>query len=381
MLSICIVSAFFPPHLGGVENYTKNLSMSLIKKGCNVTVLTSQIDKEPTIEQNNQMTIVRIPSFILLNNRFPVILPSRSSFALYRMLSSFHFDAVIVNTRYYPLCLFGKKLAKNNSLKLIVIDHSSNYLFLDNSPASKLSRVYEKIMTKLLSKNALYYSVSQKSSDWLKTFGIKTKGLLPNSINPKQYLSQTTKRNWRAELNLKKSDFVVLYAGRLIKEKGILETIDAMIMASDKNPSPAIHLCIAGDGPLSSYIDTIHNSNIHFVGKLENSDLNSLMKVSDVFCFPSTYPEGLPTVLLEAGINSMGIIMTNVGGHDELLPNENYGITLKNNSVDEIQKAIASFYNNRSYLETCGRNILNRILNNYTWDATSSKLLKDLTNY
>ena len=60
---------------------------------------------------------------------------------------------------------------------------------------------------------------------------ISNKYLLKNSIDVNQFKKRLTlkeKEELRSKLNIKKNDFVVLYCGRLIKEKGVLELINAI---------------------------------------------------------------------------------------------------------------------------------------------------------
>lgn len=83
-------------------------------------------------------------------------------------------------------------------------------------------------------------------------------------------------------------------------------------------------------------------------------------------CLPSDYPEGFPTVLLEAASCGMGIIMSNTGGSDELVPAEQYGIVLSDTSLANIEAGILRFYSDRQFLKEAADNIRNRVISEYS---------------
>lgn len=374
MFSICIFSAFYPPHLGGVEAYTQNLGKSLAKKNNDVTIVTSHTQNEPLHENDEGVEILRIQSKVLLNNRFPIPLPTIKVKNQIEYLKNKKFDLVVINTRYYPICLIGLQIAKKSETTPLVIDHSSDYLSLSNPLFSAFAKQYEKKMTSLfLRNNAHFYAVSEKSSQWLQEFGITTHGLLPNAIDPDLFRNSASKINWRESLGLSNNAFVVVYIGRLIEEKGAMETIYAIksLIASHHD----IHLCIAGNGPLKTTIEKNQDSNIHYLGKLNSNNVSSLLRDSDVLCFPSKYPEGLPTVVLEAGAHKLGIIMSKTGGTTDLIPNKEFGIVLNDTEIDSIANAILCFYSDKDYMRSCGENISRRINALFTWDLTTKKLL------
>lgn len=374
MLSICIFSAFYPPHLGGVEVYTRNLSKSLAKKNNSVTIVTSQTHKEPLRENDEGVEILRIKSKGVLNDRFPIPLPTITTKKQIDYLKSKKFDLVVINTRYYPICLIGLQIAKKSGITPLVIDHSSDYLSFGNSLLSVLAKQYEKKMTSFfLRNNAHFYAVSEKSSQWLQEFGIATRGLLPNAIDPVFFQNSASEINWKEALGLPQNAFIVVYVGRLIEEKGVIKTIRAVesltVLHND------IHLCIAGQGPLNNMIKKNQSLNIHYLGKLNSCDISSLLRDSDILCFPSDYPEGLPTVVLEAGAHKLGVIMSQTGGTNDLIPNKEFGIVLDNTEIDSIANAILRFYINRDYMKVCGDNLSQRIDACFTWDSTTNKLL------
>lgn len=60
MLRICFFSAQYLPHMGGVENYTYNISKELIRKGNEVIIVTSHVKGQKYYEICEGIEIYRI---------------------------------------------------------------------------------------------------------------------------------------------------------------------------------------------------------------------------------------------------------------------------------------------------------------------------------
>lgn len=373
-LSICIFSAYYLPHLGGVESYTSNLALALLGLGHEVTIVTSS-DKNRRPEIRDKVRVVSIPSVSFMEDRFPIIVPCASFKKTLNELEGSSFDIVLINTRYYPLCLLGLRVSVNNGVTPLVVDHSSGYLSDESGAIGCLMRVYERAMTrKMVNSGARFYSVSAKSAAWLSELGIEVQGLLPNAVDADLFVSSASQKNWRSELNVTEKEIVVVYAGRLIEEKGVGLLIDSI---DEVAPSLPIRLVIAGDGPLRAEVERRSGKKaIDYVGPLSKSDLSALMRDGDVFCLPTVYPEGLPTVMLEAAAQSMGLLVSNTGGTDEIVPSGRFGIVLDEVSVSGIIAGLERYCFDRDYLIAAGAAARKNVLQNYSWAKTADRLLQ-----
>lgn len=374
--TICIFSAFYPPHLGGVEAYTQSLSRELSEKGFKVYVVTSQNDRDlPLMEFDGDIAVLRVPSVCFMGDRFPIIKFNKNTLKLWKTLCSAPIDFIVINTRYYSLSLAGLKLAKQKDIKPVLIDHSSG--FLDNSKGIKgvCIRLYEKLITCAAKQyKPACYGVSKRSSQWLSQLGIPSFGVIPNSIAAEEFRKNASKRNFKHEFSIPNSSYIVVYAGRLIAEKGILKLIKAIQSINSKNPD--IHLVIAGSGPARNAIEKNCGDTIHYSGCLNKEDLAALFLQSDAICLPTDYPEGLPTVLLEAASCGCSLIVSQTGGTEELVPTNEYGAVISNTSVQEIENAILSVCKNKNGIEDNSKVIRKNIDDNLNWSSTAAKLIQ-----
>ena len=58
---ICIFSALYEPHIGGVESYTKGIAEALVAKGQRVIVVTMNTNDAASEESSNGVDIIRLP--------------------------------------------------------------------------------------------------------------------------------------------------------------------------------------------------------------------------------------------------------------------------------------------------------------------------------
>lgn len=360
--------------MGGIETFTKNLATTLAKQGNKVTVVTNDTNGVGSgISHEDNFDVMRLPCIALIDGRLPLPIPSATRMQLIKHLEQMPFDGVLVNTRFYPHSLLGMKLATKQGIRPLVLDHGSAYLSFGNKLLDPIVRLYEKSITRLGKRyNPAYYGVSAKSAKWLEEFKIYPEGVIPNSIDARAYREQASIRNWREELRIDSTTFLVVYAGKLLPAKGLnllLETIEQYF----KNDG-TIHLAIAGAGPMEQEVKAAASvgCNYTYVGRLSSKDLSSLFKYADCLCLPTKYPEGLPTVLLEAAAQHTGIVVSDCAGAREVIPNDMYGIVLDSLSPETIAKSLSRFKNNRNLLELCSRNAAERVEKEFSLSKTAA---------
>lgn len=375
--TIAIFTAFYLPHLGGVENYVANMSRELSELGFKVVIVTSAHKNECGIENKDGASIFRLPSYILMNDRLPLLKKNSAFMKLKKELFSIKFDYVFVNTRYYQISLLGLKLAKSQGIPAMVLEHGSSYLILNNAIFDLMIRFYEHFMTMLIKKyHPKFYAVSNKSGSWLGTFGITCEGVLSNAVNEKDLSTCDSGRDFRKEFSIGDSDIVVAFTGRMLKEKGILKLAEAFEGINEFTQRQEAYLCMAGDGPDLPALSEFKSDRVILLGRLSKGDISALLDQSDIFCFPTDYPEGFPTSVLEAAVKGLGIIISDTGGSDELIPNDDYGIILSDTSVTSIKEALWRYFDDPDYLERSGSKIRRRTQEQFNWEKTASDFIR-----
>ena len=170
----CIFSAQFLPHMGGVENYTYRLAKELVKKGNEVTVVTSNVERVKSFEKLDGVTVLRVPCWNLMAGRFPVLKPDRVFWKMNRWLFQKKYDLVIVNTRFYVHSLYGLLFGRKKKIRTIFIEHGTSHMTVHQPILDCFEKVTEHLLTlveKCFCKE--FYGVSEACLEWLKHFHIE----------------------------------------------------------------------------------------------------------------------------------------------------------------------------------------------------------------
>ncbi|MDG2492630.1 MAG: glycosyltransferase family 4 protein [Flavobacteriaceae bacterium] len=171
----------------------------------------------------------------------------------------------------------------------------------------------------------------------LKVLGSGSSNGIDTSYFDPDQVSENQKDTLKKELHIKSTDYVYCFVGRLVKDKGINELIEAFAAISDKNKTAKLilvgHTEVDLDPLLPETLRSIEsNENITEVGF--QNDIRPYLSIAHVFTLPS-YREGFPNVVLQA--NAMGIpcIVSDINGCNEIISLGDNGLIIpsKNSSI------------------------------------------------
>lgn len=376
--SYVLFSAQYPPHLGGIENFTRGLAETLVGQGHDVTVVTNDTEGLGSgFVVEGGVRVLRLPCYSLISGRFPLPRLTSSHRELIEELEAMRFDGVLVNARFYPHSLFGMRFARKMGLRPVVLDHGSAWLSFSSPILDPLARLYERMMTTLGKRyDPAYFGISQKSVEWLATFGIQAEGVIPNSIDAVEY-RLSSGRNFRKELGLSESAFLIAFVGRLIPEKGVRQIIE--VAKERRFKSEGAVFILAGDGPLSDEVRAAQCESLRWVGRLSREDTSALFQEADVMCLPSR-SEGFSTTLLEASACGCPSVITDVGGARELIPDKRFGTILPDDSAETLSRTLLMVMEDRSTLRLQSDNAMRRCAS-YSREALASRCAEVLEGF
>jgi len=146
----------------------------------------------------------------------------------------------------------------------------------------------------------------------------------------------------------------ILFLARLLREKGVFETVEAFRDLCKKHEN--IELTIAGDGKdlqiLKEFVK--NDNNITIVGHVEGDSKIDLFNGSHIYCLPS-YSEGLPTSVLEAMAFGMPVLTTKVGGLKAFFQDEKMGYFVQPKNIEELEEKLDLLINDRNKIIDMGR--------------------------
>ena len=369
-MKFIIFSAQYLPTVGGVERYTNSLAKKLIAKGHTVSVVTSALPAQPDTETDaDGIKIFRLPCHMLMNGRFPIIRQSAQKTAFEKHFAAEKYDFCVIQTRFYINSLFAAQLCKKHNVPSLVIDHSTSHL-MGGGLVGKVGDIYEHFAAGFIKKRTdKFFGVSGRCAQWLKHFGIEDAGVMYNC--PNLDAINTIPAASKADYGCGQDEILVVFAARLIAEKGVLKLIEAFNRINTQNKAK---LVIAGDGALYSQVKAMETDDISVVGALKFNDVIALYKAADIFCLPTDYPEGFPTTVLEAAACSTMVIAADKGGTGEIISSDEYGILITENTVDNLVKALEKSIDNQNYRCTAIKNAHAKLIESFTWEKTADKL-------
>ena len=194
--------------------------------------------------------------------------------------------------------------------------------------------------------------------DKLKVIGCgSSNGIDTETFNP-SLVSEEKKANIREELNIKDTDFVFLFIGRLVTDKGVNELVKAFEMLNKQYND--IHLVLVGkyENELDPLSDTtnflIENTpSIHAVGYKRN--VIDYFGMANVLAFPS-YREGFPNVVMQAAAMQLSTIATDINGCNEIITNGDNGWIIPVKNTEALKERMNWSYKNQEKSRVMGLN-------------------------
>lgn len=247
-----------------------------------------------------------------------------------------HFDAV--NSQW----LYPDSVAVDDVIQGLSIPHTSTGLGCDVNHDIYDPAKGAKILKMLHRSNAITV-VSNSLRDELIKNNISANKItaIPNGIDVDQF-SVLDKQDCRNKLGINIiKDPLLLYVGRLSEEKNVSSLLKATAKLLEKNKK--IQLFLVGDGPLNSELTQLTNelnivNNVHFVGKVDHSEVSTWMGACDYFSLPSLR-EGCPNVILEALGSGRPVIASRVGAIPDIVT-EDSALLFTPQNIDEIANSL-----------------------------------------
>ena len=224
------------------------------------------------------------------------------------------------------ISLIGKKLFR---LPYVVTVHGGD---IDKMAAK--SPVIAKLTKRILNEAASVIVVGEKlREDVIGRFAVPESRVEVMSMGVDTSIFKKMARGEAREvLGLEKDRKVILFVGNLIREKGLVELVEAFSMLKDTESEATLYLMGSQKNSafveeLKSIIQKIGVEDIDFKAPLGQVELARWMSAADVLALPS-YHEGFGLVALEAMSAGTKVVGTDVGGLSYLL-NDQAGILVE----------------------------------------------------
>jgi glycogen synthase len=334
-MRIMLAPSAYYPHVGGIEELTRQLALTLASRGHDVSVLTN---RWPTGVARHEMLggvdVTRLafplPAARPRNAaRFLVAAPG-AALALLRHLRRRKPDVIhIIGAG--PQSVYIGALAPPLHARL-VFTAQGEFTF-DAHNVFERSATMRAGLRRVLRRADAVTACSAYVLESLSTLGgIRPDAVvIPNGVNPADFAS--------APIQLSERPYV-LAVGRLVPQKGF----DVLVEALAAPDLTQLDLLVAGDGPERERLeDQAHalglGDRVRFLGALDRLELADALAGAQLFAFPSR-GEPFGIALLEAMAAGVPSVATRTGGVIEFARAEENAVLVEQNDAAGLARAI-----------------------------------------
>lgn len=213
--------------------------------------------------------------------------------------------------------------------------------------------------------------------------------------------SDSERVDLRRSFGISPDDFVFVFVGRLVRDKGINELIRAfgqLVQTFEGSREPGhqqtdySHLSpkLLLVGPFERELDPVLpdtevaiEQNPHIIHVGYQPDVRPYLAIADCLAFPS-YREGFPNVVMQAGAMGLPAIVTDINGCNEIVVDRKNGTIIPPKNLEALRQAMERMMDDREYYERLKENARPMITSRYeqqvVWNAILAeyeRLLKE----
>ncbi len=295
----------YPPYINGVSTSVLMLKQGLEKLGHEVYVVTVNSENFHYKKEDNVLMIPGVPIGVL-DFRMTSLYPLRAQ----KIIKGWNLDVIHTHTEF-GIGSFARLIAKQYNIPLVHTYHTmyEEYIYYITKGyfdgASK--KLVEYLTLFLCDKTVEELIVPTKKTYDLFKEKYKVKRdvhIIPSGIDVTRFYKENIDikelSNLKKELSIKKDDFIILYLGRIAKEKSIDFLINNLKGIIKKIPKA--RMIIVGDGPDVNDLAMLAHKNkldnhVTFTGKVPWTEVPKYYHLANVFVTASkTETQGLTVI-------------------------------------------------------------------------------------
>ncbi|MEM8958188.1 MAG: glycosyltransferase family 4 protein [Pseudomonadota bacterium] len=169
---------------------------------------------------------------------------------------------------------------------------------------------------------------------------------------------------------------LVVYAGRLAREKGIGTALAAFSQIADRIPEA--QFLIAGDGSEAATLRAqaaLLGDRVRFLGHLPRAEMERVFDAAWVQLVPSLWEEPFGNVTTEAMMRGTAVIASDVGGQSDIVRDGQTGYLVPPGDADALAARLTEILSDRGHAERLGAKARQVALTDYSRDAVLDRLI------
>ncbi len=332
-MRVAQVCPYFHPHVGGVESHVLDISVELVTRGHEVTVVTSRHAQLPVRDHLEGVEIHRSRVLVTLF-RSPVT-PSLDEDLMEVPADVYHAHSPPPVTSY-----FAAKASARTEIPLVVTYHCD----------PEVPGPFGSLVTGLYRRTLESYTINKAAGviATTKTYAATSRSLwrldpavIPNAVDTKRFHPAVSGTAVREKHGIGEEQPLVLFVGRLVRHKGIEYLFQALVNLDAR-------LLIVGSGDHASFLQKMASAlglgeKVIFAGKVSPEVLPSYYAACDVFVLPSiSRLEAFGIAALEAMASGRPVVVSDVPGVREVISDGVEGVLAEPMNPEDIAYKIGT---------------------------------------
>jgi 1,2-diacylglycerol 3-alpha-glucosyltransferase len=316
-MRIAVFSESYDPIINGVSVCVTALRTELERLGHEVFVFAPGFKGHT----DDCSTVIRVPSVhTLLMPNYPFPLPLATS--AHRIFDSLHVDVVHTQTPFI-LGILGMRWAARLGIPVISTNHTMYTEYSHYAPIRPraLTRyLLTQLMCYYYNRCAAVVTPSLPIKANLEQMGVRTPiRVIKTGVREATPVDLETRLRVRTEMGVSEDEQMLLYVGRIAREKNLTALLRAFRIVADRNK--LVRLALVGGGPALDEVQTEArrlglDGLVKFCGPVPHAQLGATFAAADVFFFPST-TETQGLAVCEAMSAGTPVVAANAGGIPE----------------------------------------------------------------
>ncbi len=373
-MRICLFSIVTYWHgvKGGMEVHGKILCEELVKRGHEVTVISTRHPEVKSFEESSGIKLHYLGNTVFGSKRKGWKTVSLKKFRELEQVRKF--DIIFSMSVIVPKELIGNR----RKIPVIAISEGTGVMMLLSEIKQTFShRTGVKDLVKIFLSFIYYYSYQELSlrkydaviavsnevavSTLKWCFVDKRKvhtvynGIETDLFHP----DQQQRKNTRKALSILDKDRVLLFFSFVTRQKGLHLLIKALPIILKNNI--CVKLLVVGEG---EYLDEarliIKQSGLEnyasFTGHIPRKDASCYINASDIFIMPTLRQEGLPFALIEAMACGKAVIASKIGGITSVVDDGINGLLITPGDVSMLAEKVTFLLNNKDIADKLAAN-------------------------
>ncbi|MBE3520085.1 MAG: glycosyltransferase family 4 protein [Firmicutes bacterium] len=370
-MKVLMLAWEYPPdHVGGLGRHVRHISRALSDLGIEVTVLTRGEGNRTGWERDGDVRVFRVSAYSLhppdfLTWAVELNVALLEAFIKEGRCEDFH----LIHAHDWVVAYAARALKHALNCPLIATIHATEH--------GRHGGIHNPLQAHISETEWWLCYEAWKvicCSNYMKD---EIRSLFGVPADKIEVISNGISSEWFTTPRQEGENPLILYAGRLVPEKGPETLVEAMPRVLEEFPTAT--LVLAGSGPLEPALrnrifELGLGRAVSLAGHLDDVRLRDLYSRAWVACFPSSY-EPFGIVALEAMASGTPVVVGDTGGLREIVEHGKDGLRVAPGDPSQLSSAIKALLRDRTWARDLAASARRKALEKYSWETVACRTL------